>query len=308
MHGNWSVLKKMLFIILFSYILFYCFSIQFFTDVLLEPVWNFLVPEFASLVGEQNVVYDAKTGSGDTRFSWYSSLLFLVLALLISLVALVDHKRANYATFFLMGMIVIRYYLAYQMLVYGLAKFYFVQFPTLTEIRLEKTFGEVTPMGLLWTFMGYSPSYSMFTGLLEILGGVFLLSRRTLTLGGLIVFGVMLNVMMLNFCYDVPVKLFSTHLVFFALIILLLDGRRLFHFFTNTQPTDPFVLPEIVSQDWVKLKNSIKWLILIGYFTYSLSEHSKYYERGKLDEASIEYLQKYPLMYSKFKWIQETPK
>jgi len=68
-------------------------------------------------------------------------------------------------------------------------------------------------MGLLWTFMAASKGYQIFTGAAEVLGGILLLWKRTTTLGALTVFGVMANVMALNFFYDVPVKLLSTHLV-----------------------------------------------------------------------------------------------
>jgi hypothetical protein len=38
--------------------------------------------------------------------------------------------------------------------------------------RLLKPYGESSPMGLLWTFMGYSTGYNLFTGGAEALGGL----------------------------------------------------------------------------------------------------------------------------------------
>jgi hypothetical protein len=49
-----------------------------------------------------------------------------------------------------------------------------------------------------------------------LLGGALLVFRRTATLGALVVVAVMSNVVMLNFCYDVPVKLFSMTLLIAA--------------------------------------------------------------------------------------------
>ncbi len=37
----------------------------------------------------------------------------------------------------------------------------------------------------LWTFMGYSTTYSTFTGIAEVAAGLFLFSRKTTTLGTL---------------------------------------------------------------------------------------------------------------------------
>ena len=56
--------------------------------------------------------------------------------------------------------------------------------------------------------MGYSRPYAIFCGLVETVGGLLLFWQRTTTLGALIVAASMANVAMLNFSYDVPVKLF----------------------------------------------------------------------------------------------------
>ncbi len=55
--------------------------------------------------------------------------------------------------------------------------------------------------------------------------------RKTITIGSMVVVGVMINVVMMNFSYDIPVKLFSVHLVLMAFILLLADGRRVIGFF-----------------------------------------------------------------------------
>ena len=121
----------------------------------------------------------------------------------------------------------LRYSLAFAMLGYGFHKLFPLQFPEPGTWRLLERYGDSSPMGLLWTFMGQSPAYVSFTGLAEVTGGLLLLSRRTTTLGALVVVGVMSNVVMLNFCYDVPVKIFSTHLLLAAVLLLLRDARRL---------------------------------------------------------------------------------
>ena len=78
--------------------------------------------------------------------------------------------------------------------------------------RLIQPFGDASPMGLLWTFMGASESYNLFTGTGEVLGGLLLTTRRTTLLGGLVCFGVMSHVAMLNFSYDLPRQAFFTAL------------------------------------------------------------------------------------------------
>ena len=82
-------------------------------------------------------------------------------------------------------------------------------------------------MGILWTFMGASTAYTMFAGIAEMSGGALLLFRRTTTLGAMVAAAVLTNVVMLNFCYDVPVKLFSTNLLLMAIFLGVPDLGRL---------------------------------------------------------------------------------
>jgi hypothetical protein len=113
------------------------------------------------------------------------------------------------------------------------------QFPFPSTARLVETYGESSPMGLLWTFMGYSTAYNVFTGGAEVVGGGLLFFRRTTTLGALVVSAVMANVVMLNFSYDVPVKLYSSLLLLTALYLALPDLGRLVDVLVRHRPTTP---------------------------------------------------------------------
>ena len=121
--------------------------------------------------------------------------------------------------------------LARSYFVYGFEKFFPLQFPSPSLLTLTGTYGDSSPMKLLWTFMGASTAYTIFGGIAEIVPGLFLLFRRTSTLGALLASGVTLNVVLLNFCYDVPVKLFSTHLLLASLFLLLPDAAALWSIF-----------------------------------------------------------------------------
>ena len=91
-------------------------------------------------------------------------------------------------------------------------------------------------MGILWTFMGASVAYTKFCGLVEGSAGALLLFRRTTTLGALVAVGAMLNVAALNFSYDVPVKLYSSHLVLMSLFLIAADAGALLRFFVLREP------------------------------------------------------------------------
>jgi hypothetical protein len=75
--------------------------------------------------------------------------------------------------------------------------------------------------------MGASIPYVVFSGAAEMLGALLLAARRTTLLGALVCIGVLSNVVMLNLSYDVPVKLYSSHLLLMAVFLAAPDLLRL---------------------------------------------------------------------------------
>src|SRR5690606_30104752 len=102
-------------------------------------------------------------------------------------------------------------------------------YPSLTSLLLP--LGNKSPMGLAWTFMGLSDTYTIFSGVCEVAGGLLLMYRKTRTLGAIVCFGVMLNVFLMNMSYDIPVKLFSFQLMLLAVFLIGLDYKRLVNVF-----------------------------------------------------------------------------
>jgi hypothetical protein len=172
------------------------------------------------------------TGSGDTLFSYVTVFSQLTLAMAFTiLVLLADRKKHNYTRVYAHLITYARYYLGLFMLLYGSLKFADPgQFDTPGLFTLEKSFGNLSPAGLLWSFMGASKGFKVFSGLLELSGGYLLLFRRTQIIGALLTAVIMLQVAVMNFCYDVSVKLFSFHLFLIAFIILFPYLKRLLAF------------------------------------------------------------------------------
>jgi uncharacterized membrane protein YphA (DoxX/SURF4 family) len=196
-------------------------------DVLNRPL-EWVVSWFACDVLGLGEPSFAGNGSGDRSWNYLAIVAIVVLAALGTIVwSVVDRRRTAHPRLAAGAYVALRYYLASAMLGYGLAKVLKLQFADLSPAWLDRRVGEMSPMGLLWTFMGYSRPYTVFVGLVEVLGGVLLLSRRTATLGALIIIAIMTNVVLLNFCYDVPVKLYSMQLLVMALVIALPSTRRL---------------------------------------------------------------------------------
>jgi uncharacterized membrane protein YphA (DoxX/SURF4 family) len=178
-------------------------------------------------------------GSGDTTFEYVKIASYIVCALFITgaacLISL--RRRLPISKFCDLVAVYARYYVGVYLIVYGIAKLNHGQFPFPSLYNLDESYGDSSPMALLWRFMGYSRSYTIFSGIGEITGGLLLLFRRTTILGTLTTLGLTLNVAVLNFSYDVPVKLFSSHLVLIDLFILAPWIRSLFQFFVSQKVT-----------------------------------------------------------------------
>ena len=180
------------------------------------------------------------TGSGDTTFNYVEMALDATMALVVSIAwsALARGRRVS-ATTFDVSRVLTRYYLAWYLLLYGWIKIFPLQMPPPGPDRLLQPYGDSSPMGIAWTFIGASVGYQIFAGLSEAISGYLLLWRRTALLGSLAAMAVMLNVMAVNYFYDVPVKLFSTHLFLYGLFIAAPDLPRLVGVFGFNLPVAP---------------------------------------------------------------------
>ena len=193
-------------------------------------------------------------GSGDTTYNYIELAFELALAIVVATgwhAAVrgrpVSARTQDHVTIF------VRYVLGATMLSYGWIKILPVQMPAPGPDRLLTPIGDTSPMGLLWTFMGASAAYQMFAGLGEALGGVLLFWRRTTLLGSLILTGVLANVVALNFCFDVPVKLYSSHLLAMALFIMAPHAPRLLAVLLLNRPAASCELrPFPLQRPWVR--------------------------------------------------------
>lgn len=237
-HEEWSPLRKVgfrfIFIFFLLFILPFPFNVPFnvFNEFWLDTQFGDLWTWATELVGNKLLGLEefsgAITGSGDKTFNWVQYGLFMGLAAIGTIIwTLVDKGRKNYYRPWRWFVLMTVFYLVFYMLLYGFIKVFWLQMPELRIDRLLKTYGQSSPMGLLWTFMGASKTYSMYAGLSEVIAGTLLIFRRTRTLGGLVTFGVMFNVFMLNVAYDVPVKLFSAQLMLMGLYIAMIDRKAI---------------------------------------------------------------------------------
>jgi hypothetical protein len=236
---SWSPALRFAFRFLFSYFLLYSRAM---TGLL--PNSEVLARKYVELwypvvvwVGKdvlhlQQDIYLLKSeidGVSNTPFGTVLFFCYVALALIAAGVwSVLDRKRPHYRRLYAWSCFVLRFWVALAMIRYGAIKIIPAQMPSPPPLNLlALRVGDLTRMRLLWLFTGTSPVYESLIGCAEMLGGVLLLFRRTTLLGALVCAANLTMVVILNFCYDVHVKIHSMHLLFMALLLIAPDLRRL---------------------------------------------------------------------------------
>jgi len=239
---TWPLWRKIIFRFFFIYFSlsitpWLWFSQLSFITKYYSQFWDWLVTLSNDHLFHVSKVLIHPNGSGDTSYNWAELSLILLLALSGCIIwSAIDFKRKNYTQLNYWLCLFARYFIIIQCTVYGVGKIFLMQmeFPSLHQ--LATPLGDYLPMRLTWQFIGYSSPYQLFSGIMEVVAGLLLLNRRTVTLGLLVAAGVFTNVMMLNLCYDIPVKIFSTQLLFICLFLLANESKRLLSFLILNKP------------------------------------------------------------------------
>ena len=174
--------------------------------------------------------------SGDTVFHWTQTFLVLVTAVVIPAVWTAGDRRAHDAALRKWFRLFVRFAVAAQMFYYGMAKIIPTQFPPPSLVTLVEPVGDLALADMLWTFVGSSTAYQIFTGCAEMIAGLLLLLPQTTPLGALIALADMIQVFILNMTYDFALKQLSFHLILLSLFLLAPDVKRLANVLVLNRP------------------------------------------------------------------------
>jgi len=131
-----------------------------------------------------------------------------------------------------------RFFLAYLSLIwirYGFEKVLKHQFYMPEPNILYTPFGKLDPDILFWSLMGSSYSYNLVLGLIELLAGTFLLFRNTRFPGLLLSVVILAQILIVNLCFDISVKLFTAFLILLTIVLLRSKLRPLYLFLFRFQ-------------------------------------------------------------------------
>ncbi len=272
----WSAFRKLdfrfSFVFIFSFILVFnngTYPLYGYISMPLTRLMQRFVPWFS-----ENILcysYDHSVfinGSGDTSYAWVSLLILFLIALISAVIwSILDRKRTNYTFLLYWLTTAIRYYVAFMLINYGMIKIFHMQMQPPRLTQLLQPLGEYSPMGLAWTYIGYSKGYNLLIGLVEILSGL-LLFRKTMVVGALITVATSINIMAVNYFYDVPVKMVSTALLLFSIFLLLPYLNSLFTFFITGRPAQlPPPQQPLSNRNWKRKNLFFAKLILLIIFS-----------------------------------------
>ena len=272
----WSLPQKVAFRFFFVFFVLYCIFVP--SDVL--PLYGKVFYPFINFF-QGFIIWAAKNvlhivinpvtrglgdSGGDSTFDYLLYLFVIILSALVTIIwSYTGRKTANYNKLFYWQIVVLRYFVAFTMILFSTAKIFGVQFPPPGIGRLMERIGDMSPMGLAWTYMGYSHAFNYFTGLSELLCAGLLFFRRTIRVGATLGIILLVNIVAINFCFDVCVKLSSTTLLLMCFFILIPDRERFINFFFRNDIIFPAHLaPHRFTEKWKNIALiSVKCVLII---------------------------------------------
>lgn len=269
-----SIRALLIFAALFILLLPFPFTLFPDTGTAIRPVSAPVIEAFGKAVSLLPENYEARFDS-DSRGMYVLALFVALLSIISASVwTFIQKQERNEIRWLRSGS---AYYLALILLIYGFDKVFKHQFYLPEPNTLHTSLGDIRPDLLYWSTVGSSWSYSFFTGLIEVIAALLLISKRTRSLGALLAVGVLLHVSLINFGFDVSVKLFSGFLLLLALLLAYPGVKkiiRLFIFRKEQQPEESVSL--MMQKTGRRNYYIIKSAVLVLFLTESVYGFIRY--------------------------------
>jgi len=271
----------------------------------------------------KNVFHDTREnlqvfgGSGDKMYDYVFVFCLFIFSVVVTLLwSVFDRRRPNYTRLNKWFRVYIRFGLATTMLGYGMIKAIPLQMSAPSLTRLLEPYGNFSPMGVLWASIGASFPYERLVGCMELLAAALLFIPQTVVLGGLVSLIDAIQIFSLNMTYDVPVKLFSFHLILLSMVLLAPDIRRLLNVLVFNKTALPSSEPPLGRRRWaIRLGIAVQLLLGVYFFWTSYSANNQaYYTRGfgaprpplygiwVIDKMTIDGVERAPLVTDYDRW------
>jgi hypothetical protein len=190
--------------------------------------------------------------------------------------SLLDRKRTEYNVLYYWLSVLVRYRAAIGIIGFAFTKVLPVQMPYPSTGILNTNFGDLTAQKIYWLSISIVPWYQVFAGIVELSSGILLLFRKTATLGAIILFGALGDIVYVNFAYDGGVHVYSSYFVLFAAFLIVKDLPAIYNLFIRERYTVPVSFDITFKQPWLRtarvvLKSGVVVLFLFVFFYIQLN-------------------------------------
>lgn len=155
-------------------------------------------------------------------------LLLVIAAIIVLLLHLLKIRSPEIVVF---TRSLSAYYIAFILLKYGVDKIGKRQFYLPEPNILYARFGNLTRDILYWSTMGTSHTYSVVTGITEVIAALLLLVKRTRVAGFCLALVILANILLVNIAFDISVKTFTLFLLAIVLFNLYPYLKNIYAFF-----------------------------------------------------------------------------
>lgn len=174
--------------------------------------------------------------------------------------------------------VIIRYRLALALIGYGVIKLIPVQIPAPTLSDLNTAYGSFLPWKIYYLSTGVASAYYEPTlGAIEIFAGLLLLSSRTTVIGASIAASLLINIVLVNYAYQLGEHVYSVYLLILSVFLLAYDTPRLYQLLVarTTAKGDHFK-PVFKHQYIQNIRRPVKILVLLFTITYAFITYQDY--------------------------------
>jgi hypothetical protein len=184
-------------------------------------------------------------------------------------------ERKEYNLWYYWLRVVVRYRAGIGIIGFGFTKLLPVQMPYPSFGVLNTNVGDLTAQKLYWLSIGVVPWYQIFAGIVEVTAGTLLLFRRTTTIGSILLFGALADIVYVNFAYDGGVHVYSSYFVLLSAFLLVNDVPKLYNLLVLEKYTVPVNFYPTFTKKWqqytrVGLKTLTLFVFLVVFFYLQL--------------------------------------
>jgi len=287
---NWSPRNKIIFRISFIFFGLFCIPLDIgFYEMLwhidyahlnyrhLTEIVAFFNPQFINNFSE----------SGFFGLYSYANIPFVLLIAILGglLWTLFDRNSKSYETLYYWLRVLARYRVAYAAIGWGYKKLFVMQMPAPNIGLLNTEMIDYFAKRLYWEILGIAPTYEVFLGFAEFIGGFLLLFRKTTGVGAAIAFVVFGNIAISNHAYDIGEQVPSACMAMLAFFILWKDLPGIYQLIVKEKDTQITHFYPVLHQRWllyskqmVKYTGNFIFVVLFFAFEVYGYTHNDFYK------------------------------